>query len=273
MNRKVLVSILVLATLTIASIGGVVLYRSANAAGPTLLSGTTNEVGPGRGGPGRGLEGRASNEDLASALSITVDELNAAYQKANEAALAQAVEDGLITQAQADQLKSDGQAFPLGGRWMGWLKQQGVDTEALLAEALGISTDKLQAAYTQAEQAHIEQAVTDGRLTQDQAELMKAQRALAASESFKTAMQTAYEAAVKQAVSYGTITQTQADLVLQAASQKGDGMGMPFMDGGHGRGGFGGPGSGERNFGPESGGQPAYPDPSAPATTPSSSGL
>jgi hypothetical protein len=102
--------------------------------------------------------------------------------------------------------------------------------------------------------------------------LMKGQRALSASESFKSAMQTAFESAIKQAVSGGVITQAQADLILQAANQKGDGMGMgvPFMGGdGHGRGGFGGgPG-----FGPDNGRQPSNPPPSAPGTSPSSGGF
>jgi len=272
MNRKVIVTTLVLATLTIASIGGVVLYKSANAAGSTLLSAKINDIAQGRGGPGRGVEGGASDEDLASALGITVTQLQAAYQKANDAALAQAVTEGLITKAQADQLKSDGQAFPFGGRWMGWLKQQGIDYDALLADALGITTEKLQTAYTQAFNTRLDQAVTDGKLTQDQADLMKGQRALSASESFKSAMQTAFEAAIKQAVVGGVITQAQADLILKAASQKGAGMGMgvPFMGGdGHGRGGFGGgPG-----YGPDNGGQPFNPASPAPGTSPSTGGL
>lgn len=279
MSRKVLVSMLLVGTLAIASIAGVVLYRSANAAAYTPVLPASNDRG--LGGPGQGFHdgapnGGASDEELAGALGITVTELQAAYQKANDAALAQAVSEGLITQAQADQLKSDGQAFPFGGRWMGWLKQQGIEYETLLAEALGITTEKLQTAYTQAFDPRIDQAVTDGKLTQDQADLMKGQRALSASESFKSAMQTAFEAAIKQAVSGGVITQAQADLILQAANQKGDGMGMgvpssgmPFMGGdGHGRGGFGGgPG-----FGPDNGGQPSNPPPSAPDTTPSSGG-
>lgn len=274
MNRKVLVSVLVVSVLAIASVSGVMLYRSASAAASTSTPPTGND--PGRGGMGKGFKGGASNEELASALGITVDELTAAYQKANDAALTQAVTDGLITQAQADQLKTNGEAFPFGGRWMGWLKQQGIDYDTLLAQALGISSEELQAAYTKAYDTRLDQAVTDGTLTQDQADLMKGQRLLSASQSFKTALQAAFEAAVKQAVSDGVITQAQAGLILQAASQKGDGMGlgMPFMGepgGGHG---FGsGPASGEQGFGPNNGGQPANPAPSVPASTPSSNGL
>jgi len=277
MNRKVLISVLVVSGLAIASVSGVVLYRSVSAAASTPTPPTGHETG--RGGMGRGFEGGATNEELASALGITVDELTAATQKANEAALTQAVTSGLITQSQADQLKSNGEVFPMGSRGMVWLKQQGVDYDALLAQALGITTDQLQAAYTKAADARIDQAVADGKLTQEQADLMKGQRALSANQSFKSAMQTAFEAAVKQAVSGGVITQAQADLILKAASQKADGMGgfmmgEPFMGGGH-RGGHGGPGGfgGEPGFGPDNGSQPANPAPSAPAATPSSSGL
>ena len=260
MNRKALVSIVVGCVLTIASVSGVMLYRSANAAASTPVPPTNGDQG--RGGPGKGFDGGVPNEELASALGITTDELTAAYTKANEAALAQAVKDGLITQAQADQLKSDGQPFHFGGRWMGWLKQQGVDYDALLADALGITVEKLQAAYTQAENARLDQAVTDGKLTQEQADLMKGQRLLYADQSFKSAMQTAFEAAVKQAVSSGVITQAQADLILKAVSQQGAGIGLPFMggpDGGHRGHGGGGPG-----FGPDNGQLPANP-PTAPS--------
>ncbi len=275
MNRKALISMLAVGVLAIASVSGVLLYRTASAATSTPTPPTGNETG--RGGPGRGFDGGASNEELASALGITADELTAACQKASDAALAQAVTDGLITQAQADEFKINGEAFPFGGRWMGWLKQQGVDYDALLAQALGITTDQLQAAYTKAADARIDQAVTDGKLSQEQADLMKGQRALSADQSFKSAMQTAFEAAVKQAVSGGVITQAQADLILQAASQKGEGMSGFMMGGpggGHGHGGFGGgPASGEPGFVPDNGGQPANPAPSVPAATPSSSGL
>ena len=268
MNRKALVSVVVGCVLAIVSVSGVMLYRSANAAAstPVLPIG----VEPGRGGPDKDFRGGATNEELASALGITVDELTAAYEKANEAALAQAVKDGLITQAQADQLKTDGQAFPFGGRWMGWLKQLGIDYDALLANALGITTEKLQAAFTQAEDTRIDQAVSDGKLTQEQADLMKGQRALFANQSFKSAMQAAFEAAVKQAVSEGVITQPQADLILNAISQQGDGIRVPFMGGpGGGHGGFGGgPG-----FGPKGGEPPANGNaPSAPAIVPNSTG-
>lgn len=206
MKRTTIITILVLSAVGLAVILGGVAYRAANAA--ALASAPQ---GDGRCGPGWSV----SDEYLADALGISVEELNTAYQKANESALKQAVEKGLITQAQADEIKSKGRAFPFGRGWIGWLSQKGIDYQALLAEALGITVEKLQAAYQQAFNARIDQAVADGRLTEEQAELLKGRYALQASPDFKAAMQSAFEAAVKQAVSNGVITQAQADLILK----------------------------------------------------------
>lgn len=269
MSRKVFVYALVIGTLAIATAAGVSLYRSAQAATPTPSTPPAGG-GPGMGGYGMGMRGGITDQDLATALGITVDNLDAAYQKANDAALADAVQKGLITQAQADQLKGNGGTFPFGGHWAGWLQKNGVDYDAQLAQALGITTDKLQAAYLQAFVAAIDRDVAAGKLTQDQADMIKGEHALFADQKFSSALQSAYQAAVKQAVTDGVITQAQADLILQAADKKGFGMGMPFMGfPGFGRGGMmkGGPGWGGN---PPAGGAPAvpYPPPGAPATTP-----
>jgi hypothetical protein len=254
--------------LVLAAIFGVAAFTKANAqnATPTAPE-SAAPVDKGFIHPGfdRGGKGGTSNEDLANALGITTDELTAAYTQANEAALKQAVEAGLITQAQADELGANGQAFPFGGRWSGWMQQNGIDFEALLADALGISSDELQTAYATAYNTRIDQAVTDGNLTQEQADLMKGRYALSHSESFQTAMQSAYEAAVQQAVSDGVITQAQADLILQRDA---NGMGFPGMDGGRGFPGMDG-GRGHHRGGWE--GAPANPSaPAAPSTAPSS---
>jgi polyhydroxyalkanoate synthesis regulator phasin len=52
---------------------------------------------------------------------------------------------------------------------------RGEEHSALLAEVLGISQEELQAAVTTARNAAIDQAVADGRITQEQADQMKAQ--------------------------------------------------------------------------------------------------
>ncbi len=252
MDRKKLITVLSLGALVVALAVGAVAYRSATAAAAAPTAANNNSLSPmdrGLGGGFRnGPAGNYTNEDLANALGITVDELNTAYQNANAAALKQAVEQGLITQAQADQLSANGSAFPFGGRWDGWLSQNGVDYNALLAEALGISVDKLQAAYTQAYNARIDQAVTDGNLTQAQADLMKGQRALYADKNFQSSMQTAFESAVNQAVTNGVITQAQADQILQNQASVGFGSLRDFG----GLPGFG-PSDGGRGFGPHNG--------------------
>jgi hypothetical protein len=154
------------------------------------------------------------------------------------------------------------------------MSQNGIDYEALLAEALGITPEKLQEAKTQAFNASIDQAVTDGKLTQEQADLMKGRQALFSSESFRTAMQTAYEAAIKAAVSSGVITQAQADLILEQAGNRFDGMrglGPGFGDFG-GPGGFG-PDFGSRGPGRHGGWGNGFTQPPAPQTAPSGDGL
>jgi hypothetical protein len=189
-----------------------------------------------------GLKGGASDEDLADALGITVDELEAAYEQAYDAALTQAVDAGLITQAQADQLRERSAAFPFGGRWGPWLDQSGIDFEALLADALGISVDQLDAAKAQAYMARIDQAVADGNLTQEQADLLKGEYSLYNNEDFQSTMQSSFEAAANQAVADGVITQAQADQILETNQnlfQRGFG-GFGGFKGGRGRhGGFG----------------------------------
>jgi hypothetical protein len=257
---KKTISVLLLGALACAAVLGLVVYRSVQAAVPAaatnsnILAPSARDAQASRAGFGKGFGGGYTNEDLANALGISVDELNAAIQKANEAALDQAVTDGLITQAQADQIRARGAAFPFGGHWGGWLSQNGLEYDTFLADALGITVEELQAAYAQAYAARIDQAVTDGRITQEQADLMKGQYALMTSEKFQSAMQSAFEEAVSQAVADGLITQAQADLILQNR----DGAGFP------GFGGFGrGPGGG---FGPHGGRGDRLPGSDVPAT-------
>lgn len=241
------IAVLAVSAFVLAAVSGVVAFSRAKAQATSPTTSAVSTTGPigefSHADRGRGFGGSDSNEDLATALGITVDELNTAQQSAYEAGLKKAVEDGLITQAQADEMLSNSQSSGFGGRWDGWLQQNGIDFKALLAEALGISSDELQAAYTTAFNTRIDQAVTGGNLTQEQADLMKGQYALSNSESFQAAIQTAYEAAVQQAVEDGVITQAQADLIL-ANSANGRGFhgmpGLPGMDGGMDRPGGGG---------------------------------
>ena len=246
MNRKKIVSMVILGALAMASVFGAVAYRTVLAQTATPTAPTNNSAAAPTGRGEHGGPGGTSNADLATALGITTDQLNTAYQTATAAALKQAVSQGLITQAQADQITANGGAFPFDGRWSGYLSQNGLDFNQFLADALGISVDKLTAAYATAFNARIDAAVTAGTLTQTQADLEKGQYALTNNKAFQTSMQTAYQAAVKQAVSDGVITQAQADAILKANPSFGmggfRGMGGPGGFGGHGgHGGHGGP--------------------------------
>lgn len=205
-----------------------------------------------RKGPG----GPAANSQyLADALGITQDELAAAQTKAREAGIAQAVKDGLITQEQADAMLNKTGADLRGVRID--LKGANLDQEKLLADALGISVEKLQAAEETAAKAELAQAVTDGRITQEQADQITAERALQKYISDKGF----FKSAVESAVSAGVITQAQADAILSKMPQGGFGFGFApeGLGGFGGRGGPGGHGGGHGG-GPAMGG-------AAPATS------
>jgi hypothetical protein len=137
-----------------------------------------------RSGP-QPFPGMAGQEDtfLADVLGISVEELQSAQTAAYEAAIDQALSDGLITLAQADQLKN-GTGLGRGERGFAAGFVFGPDSEidltSLLADALSISVDELSAAREQAQSARIAQAVADGVITQEKADQMAARQALQA---------------------------------------------------------------------------------------------
>jgi hypothetical protein len=194
--------------------------------------------------------GGGSDTYLAEALGITADELQAAEETAYEAAIDQALEQGLITQAQADTLKEQaGTTGRFGGRGLkGFLGLAGdttIDMDALLADALGITVDELTTARTEAQDLALAAAVEDGRITQEQADQIKAEQALKTylnEQGFEDQVRTLYESLVDQAVQAGVITQAQADAIL--ANQGTRGLFGPHggMGGFGGRGGFEGRG-------------------------------
>lgn len=179
--------------------------------------------------------GRDSDRDqyLADALGITVEELQAARDRAFAAAVAEAVAAGQITQAQADEMLA-----------MHALRSY-LDKEAIIAEALGMSVEEL------------ETALSSGQTLVD---LLAAQGLDQA--TFQANVQAAYEAAIARAVADGVITQEQADQIL--SNMPGFGLfGWGHGGHGHGRGGFRGGRGGF--FG--DGGVPSVPDSAAPTDT------
>ncbi|MCC6605086.1 MAG: hypothetical protein IT327_17905 [Anaerolineae bacterium] len=132
---------------------------------------------------------------IAAELGVTVEELEAAQDTVQEAMLAQLVEDGTITQEQLDEMlemkalrelaqdifsRDDAQAVIA--------EQLGLTVEELaaardegtriaeLADAQGIDLETLMTAVTDARSAAFAQAVADGSLTQEQADLLLSQR-------------------------------------------------------------------------------------------------
>jgi hypothetical protein len=242
-NKKTITMFIVGALVLALTVGGIA-FRSVLAATPatttTPNTSTTTTTTSSKWLGGEGPRGGYNSTDLANALGITVDALNTAYQNAYAAALKQAVTDGLITQSQADELTSNGTAFPFGDRWTQWLTQKGIDFNTYLASALNISVDKLTAAYQTAYNTNIDNMVTAGTITQQQADLMKGEYALYNNSTFQTSMQSAFTSAVNAAVSAGVITQSQADQILSNSSN----MFMPGMGGWGGHGGPHGRGGG-----------------------------
>lgn len=174
-------------------------------------------------------------EALAQALGITLDELEEAYAQAFEAAIEQALDEGVITQEQAERLSSVERYGMRGRRGFGGSMS---DMNKLLAEALEISVSELEAAQEQARATVMAQAVEKGVLTQEEADLIGAREAL--QPYFEAAMSNAYESAVEQALADGVITQVQADLLLENREGGLPGFGAKVFSGGWGIGGIGG---------------------------------
>jgi hypothetical protein len=233
---------------------------------------------PGQFGQVEGLSSR--DELLAEALGIDVKALDAARATAREAAIDQALEEGLITEEQAETLRDGTFGFDShhghGCHGFG----DSIDQDALLAEALNISVEELEAAKQEANEAALAEMVAAGYLTEAQVDLMNAQRALKDAidrqallaevlgisqaeleealtnrevmatliedsgmtvAEFNEAMQAAYLAAVEQAVQDGVITAEQYQ-ALQNAGVANQLFGGHGFGGGHGRGGHGRPG-------------------------------
>lgn len=230
-----------------------------------------------KGGNGFGFGPAPDDPYLAQALGISKEDLQAAKDAAWQKIIDQALEQGLITQSQADAMKdnSSGKGLRYRGLFQ-WILEGGVDYNAALADELGITVDELNAARQKAMELRLADAVADGDITQEQADLMKAQQAVksyidhdallanalgitvdelqAARENKKGLSQlmddlglsredvqekylNGYREAVQKAVSDGVITQEQADLLIQHVQDNGLRFGGKGF--GFGRHGFG----------------------------------
>ena len=162
-------------------------------------------------------------DKLAAALNIQRSALDSAITSAGNSTADEAVQQGTLTQAQADALKSRIQAGDLGPLWggrggkLGGIHVPGVKQAMLdaAASALTITTDELVAqlrsgqTLAQLAQAHntTEQAVTGAALAAAKTQL-------------------------DQAVANGTLTQAQADAVYARLQQQGSQL-LNHRHGGH----------------------------------------
>lgn len=180
--------------------------------------------------------------DLLDQAGLTIDEFQTAMEAALPDMVAQALKDGVITQAQADYMIANGLRGAEG--YLHSALQDYID--AAVADILGVSVDDLQAAREAGTVADLLDAA--GLTGQDLA----------------TALQDASPDVIAQALKDGVITQAQADELLA--------NGLPFHmfggKGGHGPGGhgdFGGRG-GFDGFGGPGGFAPDQQNPTTPAT-------
>lgn len=137
----------------------------------------------------RSVQGRPGtpgdfNQYLADELGISVEELQAAQERAHMKALEQAVEDGLISEEALEMMKAK-QAF-----------RAYIDPQEMLAQALGVDVDQLE---TYREEGKSMSEILD-------------ELGLTPSE-VREAQQAAFESALQDAVTDGAITQEQADLI------------------------------------------------------------
>ena len=234
MKKKTILSI----TLAVLLISGALLANNWVGRVSADSGTTTDALTLTKGGPG------GSDEDLAAALGISVEDLTAAVEKAFTSAVDAALEAEYITASQAETLKEGNTNFRSLYRYLGETERAEFDQDVYLAEALGITEEELADAVAAVKQARIDQLVADGVLTQEQADLQAAIQALRGSSTFEANMKQAMTDAINAEVTAGTLTQIQADLLIANLDEMpmGFGMGMRGMRGAGSMGGHRGPG-------------------------------
>lgn len=209
-DRKIWFAIPVVGAFVVAIALGVMAFSPSSAAstGLTILAqeDDTEEPLPWKGGFGEmrgsgrgGKFGFGSSFDydayIADSLGVSISDLQAARQAAHDAALDQAVAEGVVTAEQAELIKA-GQAL-----------RQYIDHQEILSQVLGINTEELEAARQEGKSL----PYLFGELGLEPADI-------------KAGLQSAYEEAIQQAVDDGVITDTQAEL-LQEKGVGGRGFG------------------------------------------------
>ena len=182
------------------------------------------------GDPQNGDETSDHKTALADALGISVEELKNAFQAVNTKMIEQAVEDGYLSQDQAD-IILEGETPP-DGRHMrfpdGFMR--GDNFNDLLAEELGIDLETLLAAQEKAQETLLDQALEDGKISQEEYEMMQVRTKM--NPYFSEAFSEAYQNAVDAALADGVITDAQAEALLENSQSFGPGFRMPGF--GHG---------------------------------------
>jgi uncharacterized protein YidB (DUF937 family) len=165
-TKFIIASLLVLAVL-IAGVGGTV----ALAQGPTPTGKTWMDL---------------YWQTLAQKLGTTVEKLQQAMTEARKEAATQGVQQGLLTQLQADRITGntapniiaqaglDAAAKTLGMTSAELTTALRTKTLLTLAQEKNVDIAKLRTAIADAQKAAIDQLVKDGKLTQAQADQMKA---------------------------------------------------------------------------------------------------
>lgn len=250
MSKKLVFAIAAAALLVVGSLAGTVLVSRAYAQTPTPeVEEVTATPAPAVRFGMRGNAFAGSTPDdavLAEILGITEEEMLAARADAFEAAVADALEAGDITQAQADRIAA------AGGMGWGLLvnlagDDASIDFDAYLAEALGITVEALDAAKVEARDARIAAAVEAGELTQEQADLMQGGLALGQNSEFQEQIRAKIQETIQAQVEAGKLTQAQADAIIARIGEKAFG-GMK-QGAGMGNAPFGKPGMGGGMFG------------------------
>ncbi len=145
-----------------------------------FIPSTTVQAHDGPGGHGECIGFHESDTYLALALGITPEQLAAAREAAWDKIVDQALANGLITEAQAAELKESGYGFHgrKGGLASWLISEANVDYEAALAAELGLTPEALAAAREAAREMQIQAALDAGQITPEEADALRTRLAM-----------------------------------------------------------------------------------------------